>query len=198
MALSDEQRTETNLPETLTLLTLQAEGIDSLVEACHAGSTVAMQLIYERTSERVYGLMVQMVGRQDADDLTQQVFLQMFSKLEKFKGQSKLETWLYRLATNEALQHLRRQKRHVVGPLVWEPAADDPDPLIKSEESRLLQVALSRLEPELRAIFLLKEQQKLFYREISESLEIPAGNVGSRLNRARNELREELTKLGWE
>jgi len=124
--------------------------------------------------------MVQMVGRQDAEDVTQQVFLQMFRKLDQFRGQSELETWLYRLATNEALQHLRRQKRHAAGPLVWEPAADDPDPLTKSEESGLFQVALSRLEPELRAIFLLKEQQKLSYGEIAESLEIPEGTVGSR------------------
>ena len=61
----------------------------------------------------------------------------------------------------------------------------------------MLQVALSRIDPELRAILSLKEEQNLSYREIAETLDIPEGTVGSRLNRARKELREELEKLGW-
>ena len=76
--------------------------LDRLVGACLAGDRAAMQQIYEHCSDRVYALMVRIVGRQDADDLTQQVFLQMFRKLDQFRGGSKLETWLYRLATNEA------------------------------------------------------------------------------------------------
>jgi RNA polymerase sigma-70 factor (ECF subfamily) len=61
----------------------------------------------------------------------------------------------------------------------------------------MLQAALSRIDPELRAILSLKEEQNLSYREIAETLDIPEGTVGSRLNRARKELREELEKLGW-
>lgn len=157
-----------------------------------------MQRIYEQCSDRVYALMVSMVGRQDADDLTQHVFLTMFHKLDQFNGQSKLETWLYRLATNEALQHLRRNKRRSTAPLVSEPATDDPDEIGATEEAQLLETAMTRLEPELRAILLLKEQQGLSYREIAETVGIPEGTVGSRLNRARKELRDKLTKLGWE
>jgi RNA polymerase sigma-70 factor (ECF subfamily) len=169
----------------------------SLVKACLAGDHTSMQRVYSQCSDRVYGMMVRMVGRQDADDLTQQVFLQMFRKLDQFNGQSKLETWLYRLATNEALQHLRRRKRQAVTPLVFEPAADDPDCIDAEEESRLLESAISRLEPELRAVLLLKEQHGLCYAEIAESVGVPEGTVGSRLNRARKELRKELTALGW-
>lgn len=169
--------------------------LDQLVSACLAGDRDAMQQIYEHCSDRVYALMVRIVGRQDADDLTQQVFLQLFRKLSQFGGGSKLETWLYRLATNEALQHLRRKKRQAAGPLVVEPSAEDPDRLIESESIHMLEVALSRLDPELRAILALKEEQSLSYREIADSLGIPEGTVGSRLNRARKELRHELTKL---
>lgn len=169
-----------------------------LVNACVAGDRCAMQQLYEQCSDNVYGLMVRMVGRQDADDLTQQVFLRMFRKLDQFNGQSKLETWLYRLATNEALQHIRRSKRRSTAPLVTEPATDDPDCVGRAEEAELLEAALSRLEPELRAILILKEQQNLSYREIAESIGIPEGTVGSRLNRARKVLREELAKRGWE
>lgn len=169
-----------------------------LVDASISGDRCAMQRIYEQCSDRVYALMVSMVGRQDADDLTQHVFLTMFHKLDQFNGQSKLETWLYRLATNEALQHLRRNKRRSTAPLVSEPATDDPDEIGATEEAQLLETAMTRLEPELRAILLLKEQQGLSYREIAETVGIPEGTVGSRLNRARKELRDKLTKLGWE
>jgi RNA polymerase sigma-70 factor (ECF subfamily) len=168
-----------------------------LVSACLAGDRDAMQQIYEHCSARVYTLMVRIVGKQDAEDLTQQVFLQMFRKLDQFSGQSKLETWLYRLATNEALQHLRRKKRNPVQPLAAEPSTSDPNRLIDSERVQMLESALSRIDPELRAIISLKEEQGLSYREIAESLEIPEGTVGSRLNRARKEIRDELKELGW-
>ncbi len=172
--------------------------LDRLIEACGIGDRDAMQQVYERCSDRVYALMVRIVGRQDADDLTQQVFLQMFRKLDQFSGDSKFETWLYRVATNEALQHLRRRKREPVQSHIVEATTDDPDHLIASEEVKLIEVALSRLEPELRAVLVLKEHEKLSYREIAESVGIPEGTVGSRLNRAKrvssrvNEARLEL------
>ncbi len=61
----------------------------------------------------------------------------------------------------------------------------------------MLQVALSRIDPELRAVLSLKEEHHLSYREIAQTIGIPEGTVGSRLNRARKELRDELEKLGW-
>jgi RNA polymerase sigma-70 factor (ECF subfamily) len=121
----------------------------------------------------------------------------MFRKLDQFSGGSKLETWLYRLATNEALQYLRRTKRQSVQPLVVEPSASDANQLMESEKIQLLQVALTKIDPELRAILSLKEEQNLSYREIARPLDIPEGTVGSRLNRARKELRGELENLGW-
>ena len=96
------------------------------------------------------------------------------------------------------MQHLRRNKRRTTAPLVAEPETSDPDRIGASEEADLLETAMSRLEPELRAVVLLKEQRGLSYQEIAEAVGIPEGTVGSRLNRARKELRQELAKLGWE
>ena len=193
----DETRQEngdTTIRESTSVATTQ-----QLVEACLGGDRCcAMQQLYEQCSDHVYGLMVRMVGRQDADDLTQHVFLTMFRKLDQFNGKSKLETWLYRLATNEALQHLRRSKRRATARLVVEPTTNDPDRIGASEEAELLETVMSRLEPELRAVVLLKEQRGLSYQEIAVAVGIPEGTVGSRLNRARKELRQELVKLGWE
>jgi RNA polymerase sigma-70 factor (ECF subfamily) len=138
-----------------------------------------------------------MVGAQDAADVTQQVFLQAFRSIDRFSGRSSFETWLYRLAVNESLQHLRRARRHRICSLRVEPIDDSQAPQA-SERKELLQVALARLDPELRSIFLLCEGEKRSYRQIAETLGIPEGTVGSRLNRARRKLRAILMELGWE
>lgn len=169
-----------------------------MVEACVAGDQQAMRELYERCSQRVYAQMVRMVGMQDADDVTQQVFIHLFRKLDKFDGRSKLETWVYRLACNEALQFLRARSRHPTDTLLDDPASSCVDAQEESERAELLDIALSTLEPELRAVLVLKEQEELSYREIAEAVGIPEGTVGSRLNRARSELREKLIQLGWE
>jgi RNA polymerase sigma-70 factor (ECF subfamily) len=145
----------------------------------------------------VYRLAVRMVGTQDAADVAQQTFLQAFWRLDQFDGQSKFETWLYRLTVNESLQHLRKRRRWTQPTLDYEPADDSPGRDKSAEQKELLEQALARLDPELRSIFLLRESEDLSYREIAEALEIPEGTVGSRLNRARRELQEHLISLGW-
>ena len=173
------------------------QGPDRLVAGCRAGDRDSQRQLYDACSPRVYRLAVRMVGVQDAADVTQQTFLRAFSRLNQYDGNARFETWLYRLAVNESLQHLRRRRR-------WDqPSSLDYDPADTSrrcentEQRELLDQALARLEPQLRSIFLLRESEELTYREIAEALEIPAGTVGSRLNRARRALQEHLTALGW-
>lgn len=171
---------------------------ERMVAACIAGDQDAMREMYERCSQRVYAQMVRMVGVQDADDATQQVFIHLFRKLDKFDGRSKLETWVYSLASNEALQFIRSRSRHTTDTLLDDPAGNFQDMRERSEQAELLDVALSRIDPELRVVLVLKEQEDLSYREIAEAVGIPEGTVGSRLNRGRAELREALMQLGWE
>lgn len=173
------------------------DDLEPWIRGAAAGDRQAMRCLYEACVDRVYRLTVRMVGRQEADDLTQQVFLQAFAKLDQFRGGARFETWLYRLAVNESLQHLRREKRRQTQTLAVDPAQHLPDRLLESEQAALVQQALERIDPELRAILMLKEEERLSYREIAAAVEIPEGTVGSRLNRARRELRQELEKLGW-
>ncbi|QDV85759.1 ECF RNA polymerase sigma factor SigE [Stieleria magnilauensis] len=168
---------------------------DATVRAAAAGDRSALQAIYEVTSDRVFRLMVRMVGLQDADDLTQQTFVRAFTKLDQFSSDSKFETWLYRLATNEALQHLRREKHRRTKELMVEPAIEATDQVEQDERVAMVRQALDQLDPELWAIFTLKEESGLSYQEIAQTLNIPEGTVGSRLNRARRELRTLLAKL---
>ena len=169
---------------------------DPTVQAAAAGDRRALRDIYEATSDRVFRLMVRMVGVQDADDLTQQTFVRAFTKLDQFSGDSKFETWLYRLATNEALQHLRREKHRRTKELKVEPAMDATDQVEQDERFALVRKALDQLDPELRAVFTLKEESGLSYQEIAQTLDIPEGTVGSRLNRARRELRRLIDENG--
>ncbi|MEO8271931.1 MAG: RNA polymerase sigma factor, partial [Aureliella sp.] len=168
---------------------VDAATTDALVRACIDGDHDAMGRLYERCSGRVYALMVRLVGRQDADDAMQLAFMQIFRKLDRFSGGSKLETWIYRVATNEALQLLRRRKRENIKTLNWEPESKVCQSGLRLEDAEILDAGLAKLDHELRAVLTLKEVQELSYAEIAEILDIPEGTVGSRLNRARRELR---------
>ena len=166
--------------------------------SCRAGDRSAQRSLFERCLSQVYQLMVRLVGVQDADDLTQQVFLQVFRKLHQFAEGARFETWLYRLATNEALQFLRKERRWRFQTLLVDPMSKKTDESDSQDHRDLLEKALQRLDPVLRSVFVLKEVECLSYQEIAEAMNIPEGTVGSRLNRARRELQQHLTDLGWE
>jgi RNA polymerase sigma-70 factor (ECF subfamily) len=174
------------------------EKITQIVQDCQKGDHAAQRRLYEVSHQNVYRLMVRMVGLQDAADVTQQVFLQAFRKIGQFSARSQFGTWMYRVAVNEALQHLRRSKRSRLRTLEQEPMDRSSNRQENTDDKELLEQALALLEPELRSAFLLREVEGLSYSELADALEIPSGTVGSRLNRARRELKQHLIELGWE
>ncbi len=199
--MSDDSRRNTRWPSSKdgSEETSGADG-DSLaaaVVACQAGDRAVYRQLYDSCHANVYRLAVRMVGLQDAADVTQQVFLQAFRSIGQFNGRSHFATWLYRLAVNESLQHLRRNRRWRHAPLDWEPEGKSQH-RENAECQELIERALARIDPELRSIFLLREVEELSYRDIAEVLQIPEGTVGSRLNRARRELKQRLSDLGFE
>ena len=161
-----------------------------LIESCLRGDCEAQQSLYEQYSGKIYRLMFRMVGSSHADDLTQQVFLCVLRKLDKFHGHSLFSTWLYRVASNEALQFLRESHRDLEQPIRCELADNQSDATDQVDQRELLEFALSRLDPELRAIFLLRESEGLSYYDIALTLDIAEGTVASRLSRARRRMRE--------
>lgn len=173
---------------------------EDAIRLAASGDRDSMQEIYQEYGLRVYRTIRRIVGSADADDVMQDAFIQLFQKLPSFRFESAFTTWMHRLVVNEALQHLRKKGRKLV--LVDQQhsteiaVVDQSQSAVEVEEVMIR--ALSRLEPELRRILELKVIDELNYTQISEIVGIPEGTVGSRLNRARRELRDQLHSLGWE
>ena len=170
---------------------------NEVIERAARGERDSQRLIYESLGSLIYRTVYRIVGSSHVDDVTQDVFLHLFSNLHKFGFESEFPTWVHRLAVNQALQYLRRSKRKYMVPLASlteVPASEKNDRDLKE----LFEVALSRLDTELCVILDLKEAQNLSYSQIAEIVGIPEGTVGSRLNRARRELKGHLLALGWE
>lgn len=168
-----------------------------VVAGCQQGDRQSQRLLYDRCHRRLFGLLVRMVGHQNAPDLLQQVFLQLYVKIGQFSGRARFETWVYRLAINECLQFRRRRARTHYDMPADEPIDPSGDHTERAQQQELMERALSQLAPDLRAIFVLREVDGLSYREIAAALEIKQGTVGSRLNQARAQLRKHLVELGW-
>src|SRR5262249_34910370 len=137
-----------------------------VLAGCLDGDRSAQRKLYERFHRRIYGLAGRLGGPGEAGDLTQKIFVRVFSGLSNFRGNSAFSTWLYRIAVNECLRY-RRGLQRPPDPLVNDPASHEIRPGQRLEQAELLDHALSRLEPPLRAIFLLRHVEGLPYKEIS-------------------------------
>ncbi len=164
------------------------------------GDRDAPRQIYEAFGGRVLRTVRRIVGESDAADVMQDAILHLFDRLPSFRHEAQYATWLHRLVVNEALQHLRKRGRRVMKtrPLSHENLTTSDRFSLASELSEILARARERIEPELRLVFQLKEVDELSYAQIGEIVGIPEGTVGSRLNRARRELRDPLLNLGGE
>lgn len=170
---------------------------DEIIKCAKEGDRDAQHAIYDLLIERVHRLVRRIVGNSDVDDVTQDVFINVFAKLGAFRHDSEFTTWVHRLAVNDALQHLRR-RRYVTSDGMESVVTTEKMLSDQMELKEMVDLAFARIDPELRSILELKEGQKLSYTEIADIVGVPIGTVGSRLNRARRELRNQLTALGWE
>jgi RNA polymerase sigma-70 factor (ECF subfamily) len=171
-----------------------ADDLNSIVQGCRAGDRAARRLLYERFHRSLYRLAARLVGTQEAADLTQEIFLRVFTRIASFQGTAAFSTWMYRVALNECLRHLRGRPRRPQ-PLAEEPAGREAGPDRPLEVADQLDHALSCLEPNLRAIFWLREADGLSYSEIADVLSIPSGTVASQLSRARAELQNYVRQI---
>ncbi|MCB9765304.1 MAG: sigma-70 family RNA polymerase sigma factor [Alphaproteobacteria bacterium] len=187
MAMTAEQRTQDR----------------EAVEAVLAGDPTAYRALVERYQGRVYTMVCGMVrDREEARDLTQEAFIKAYHNLNRFRLEASFYTWLYRIAMNVAIDHVRKHKKHQATEFDESIATRDADGGIdpnhhvgdpgrelarKQLQQRILD-ALDTLSPDHRQIIVLREVEGLSYKEISDALEVPEGTVMSRLFYARKKL----------
>jgi len=182
----------------------------ALIERCLAGDETANAELVLEHHRLVLGLATHLLGdREEALDLSQEVFLRVFRTLHRFRGQSALRTWIFRIVVNQVRNRQRwwnrRQRAHQVslddhirdhGEIVLGADASTPDrELTRKELGLRLRAAIHGLPFEQRTALVLREVEGLRYEEIAFSLGLPVGTVKSRLTRARQTLREELGDL---
>lgn len=168
----------------------------ALVDRCRAGDLGAFEELYRQHAGKLFSLACRMLGNAtDAEDLLQEIFLSAHRKLESFRGESALGTWLYRLAMNQCLDYLRSRAaraNQVTGALDDEPGWYEPGRggLAEQAVSRIdLERALARLPDGCRAAFVLHDVQGLEHREVAEILGIAEGTSKSQVHKARLRLR---------
>jgi RNA polymerase sigma-70 factor (ECF subfamily) len=167
----------------------------SVLERARRGDRDAFSALVRHYDPQLRALAYRLLGDRDRmDDALQEAYVNAFRALPRFRGQSDLGTWLYRIVYNACVDELERARRVVRLPL--EDAGDPVDPQPGPDETvarrRDLAAALAALPHEDRAAVLLVDAYGLGYRAAAEALDVPEGTVASRLNRARGSLRRAL------
>lgn len=179
----------------------QATNDPVMVKAAQSGDVAAMTWIYEKYRRRIYNLCLRMLRDQaDAEDLTQDVFVQLFRKISTFRGESAFSTWLHRLAVNMVLMDIRSRnsKRYSWIPLEESDEHEDSfherfgreDEGLRSSLDRMTILgAMDSLPPGYRMVFLLHDVHGYEHQEIAEILNCSVGNCKSQLHKARLKMR---------
>jgi RNA polymerase sigma-70 factor (ECF subfamily) len=175
------------------------------------GDPEAFAALVKRHQDRVYDFCFRMLSdREEALELTQEIFVSIHQALPGFRFDSKLSTWIYRISKNHCLNRLKYLQRRGRGrsedvDQVPEAALAEavgapqkPDEAMEAEHERaVVQRAIARLEPDQRALVALRDIEGLSYEEIVEIADLPLGTVKSRLHRARERLAEILSEEAW-
>lgn len=178
---------------------------DSLIEQCLTGDQAAWELIVRQNWRKVFNVAYKFVGRHDeAEDLTQDIFLKIFKALATFDRRANFQTWIISISRNLCIDHYRsvRKERQTIARDVdagdLQPASSDRGPYAAAEHQdlrALLRQALQTLPLTLRTAVILRDLQELSYQEIADRLGLPEGTVKSRINRGRIELARQLRRI---
>jgi RNA polymerase sigma-70 factor (ECF subfamily) len=179
--------------------------VEALIKRCLQGDQRAWDLIVRQYWRKVFNVAYKFVGKHDeAEDLTQDIFLKIFRSLDSFDRRANFQTWLISVSRNLCIDHYRsvRKERETIDRGVdaadLSPQSSDAGPIAALEQRDrvvLLRQALAALPETLRTAVLLRDIQELSYQEIAEKLRLPEGTVKSRINRGRTELARQIRRL---
>ncbi len=190
-------------------------GDAELVSRCQGGDMAAFELLMGRYQDRVFNVALRMVGRrEEAEDITQEVFLRALEHIGRFRHQAQVYTWLFRIAVNLAISKRRRGSRvrfvtldaaggggpdgdgELLGNQLPDRRGESPEMAAnRNEQGERVADAIGKLDEEFRAVLVLKDIEGFDYQQIGEILELPLGTVKSRLHRARSDLKERLKPM---
>jgi len=179
---------------------------DELVARSIAGDDEAYRILVERYSDFVYTIALRVVrSEEEAEDVAQEAFVRAHRALPRFRGDSKFSSWLYRIAVNRALTHLKRRRSRpstvemssspgVEAEIAAHRSGGSPaDELLKDEFRARVRAAVAKLPPRYRAAVTLFYLEERSYKEVAEALGVPMGTLKTHLHRARAILRDELS-----
>lgn len=184
----------------------------AVVDRVIAGETDAYAILVDKYQNRIYSAVFNYVlNRDDAVDITQEAFVRAYAKLRNFSSGSTFYTWLYRIAINAAIDHLRKRKTRPVDsfdddrftdsgfePMAPETTSNPEKLAIRGEQARVLRTAIHSLSEKLRVAIVLHDVEGLSQEEVAEILRLPVGTVKSRVSRGRAELRQKLSEYAGE
>jgi RNA polymerase sigma-70 factor (ECF subfamily) len=185
------------------------DSIESLIQRCLKGDQLAWETIVRQYRRKVFNVAYKFVGRHDeAEDLTQDIFLKIFKSLDTFDRRANFQTWLISVSRNLCIDHYRsvRKERETIdrdvdSTEVAPPSAGTPSQIAALEQRdrvELLRQAMAALPATLRTAVLMRDIQECSYHEIARALKLPEGTVKSRINRGRSELARQIRKLRGE
>jgi RNA polymerase sigma-70 factor (ECF subfamily) len=167
-----------------------------LAQQAGAGDITAFEELYRRHYRRVYSLCLRMTANpEEAEDLTQETFIQLHKTIGSFRGDSAFTTWLHRMTVNQVLMHFRRRKSR---PEYTTTDGETPVQIVQGTQNQnkmpvvdkiILENAITQLAPGYRAVFVLHDVEGHEHREIAEMLGISEGTSKSQLHKARLKLR---------
>ena len=167
-----------------------------LAQKAGAGELAAFEELYRRHYRRVYSLCLRMTANpEEAEDLTQETFIQLYNKIGSFRGDSAFTTWLHRMTVNQVLMHFRRRKSR---PEFTTTEGETPVQIVQGTENQnrmpivdkiVLEDAITKLPPGYRTVFVLHDVEGHEHGEIAEMLGISEGTSKSQLHKARLKLR---------
>ncbi len=178
---------------------------DHLIERCLGGDQDAWEAIVRQNWRKVFNVAYKFVGRhEEAEDLTQDIFLKIFRSLSTFDRRANFQTWLISVSRNLCIDYYRsvRKERETIDRQVTAeevgPVSLEVGPLAALEQNdlaELLRRALKTLPDSLRTAVMMRDIQELSYQEIADRLHLPEGTVKSRINRGRKELARQILRL---
>ena len=198
------EKSEHQTPASTAVPTVTFDEATADIDLCRMaalGNLAAFEMIYSKYHRRTYGLCLRMTGSQtEAEDLTQEVFVQLFRKIGSFRGDSAFSTWLHRLTVNQVLMHFRRrsvknERTSDDGEMPEQTVRGTADPGKMQVIDRIaLKNAVAQLPNGYRNVFLLHDVEGFEHEEVARIMGISVGTSKSQLHKARLKLRGLLVR----